>query len=155
MAGEQAAPGAVAKRRATETSDEFAWTSWRPRRRVLLTYGAFDAVEDPRQMHILRHLASLCDALVVGCASDALLAARGTPARHPFSQRRRLLDACPYVSRVITEDSETQKRSDIVNNDIAIFAMAQEWAGQFDDLQDLTQVIYLAGDAPDRTVRMI
>lgn len=44
---------------------------------------------------------------------------------------------------MIPEYSWAQKRSDIVNHNVAIFAMGDDWTGKFDDLKDVARVVYL------------
>ncbi len=147
MAGDEMAPGAVGKGRVSDIRQDMAWARSPIRRRVLLTYGAFDGVQGA-EVQLLRHLASLCDELVVGCTTDELLALRGCRAHLPYAMRRALLEKCRYVDRVIAEETEGQKRTDIVNCNAAIFAMHDQWMGQFDDLEDITQVMYLGPTAP-------
>ena len=47
------------------------------------------------------------------------------------------------MSRVIPEENWDQKHTDIVNYNVSVFAMGDEWSGQFDALKDITQVRYL------------
>ncbi|XDA96689.1 glycerol-3-phosphate cytidylyltransferase [Sulfitobacter sp. LCG007] len=115
-------------------------------RRTVLTYGSFDMF-GPAEALFLRRLCGMGTELIVGCATDAFAAARGTPCRIDFAQRRATLEACRFVSRVIPEMSWDQKRTDIVNYDVAVFAMSGAWAGTFDHLGDLVEVVYIAPDA--------
>ncbi|MCR8827224.1 adenylyltransferase/cytidyltransferase family protein [Pseudosulfitobacter koreensis] len=109
---------------------------------TVLTYGSFDMF-DQGDVRLLQRLSQLGDTLIVGCATDAYTRARGIHCTMPFVRRREVLEACRFVSRVIPETSFDQKRSDIVNYDVSVFAMDDRWTGQFDDLGDLTRVIYL------------
>ncbi len=119
-----------------------AWQGASVRRRVLLTYGAFDGLggDDTR---ILRHLSTLCDELIVGCSSDLLLAERGVMPRLPFATRFALLEKYRFVDRVIAETSDHQKRTHIVNYNAAVFAVSQDHSPEFDELEDIAQVLYL------------
>ncbi len=114
---------------------------------TVLTYGSFDLFN---QVHVrlLQRLSQLGDSLIVGCSTDAFNDIQGKRCAMPFSQRRDILESCRYVTRVIPETSYDQKRSDIVNHNVSVFAMSSEWAGQFDDLGDLTRVVYLP-QSPD------
>lgn len=109
---------------------------------TVLTYGSFDMFNQGH-VRLLQRLSQLGDSLIVGCATDVLSDLRGTHCTVPFARRRAVLEACRFVSRVIPETSENQKRSDIVNYNVSVFAMGNAQAGQFDDLGDLTRVIYL------------
>ncbi len=114
--------------------------------RRVLTYGTFDLMHHGH-VRLLRRLSTMGDRLIVGLSTDEFASAKGKDAVLSFEERREMLLACRYVDRVIAEESWDQKRTDIVNYNVALFAMGDDWAGKFDDLSDLTQVIYL-----DRTV---
>lgn len=109
---------------------------------TVLTYGTFDLFHHGH-VRLLQRLSHLGDDLIVGCSTDAFNDIKGKRCVMPYSQRREVLEACRYVSRVIPEDTWEQKRSDIVNYNVSIFAMGGDWTGHFDDLGDLTRVLYL------------
>lgn len=109
---------------------------------TVLTYGTFDLFHHGH-VRLLQRLSQLGDELIVGCSTDAFNAVKGKRCVMPYGQRREILEACRYVARVIPEDSWAQKRSDIVNYNVSIFAMGDDWVSHFDDLGDLTRVIYL------------
>jgi len=92
---------------------------------------------------MLRRLSAMGDRLIVGVSTDEFNAAKGKSASMSFEQRCDILRACRYVDLVIPETDWDQKRTDIVNHNISLFGMSSEWEGQFDDLSDLTQVVYL------------
>jgi glycerol-3-phosphate cytidylyltransferase len=110
--------------------------------RVILTYGRYDGL---CQDHIrfLRDLAANGADLIVGCTTDALATDLGRPCKVPFEQRRAFLESCRWVDRVIPHSEAEQPRTDIVNYNASALAMGLEWAGSFDDLQDIAQVLYL------------
>jgi glycerol-3-phosphate cytidylyltransferase len=110
--------------------------------RTLLTYGTFDLFHHGHVM-LLKRLAGMGSELIVGCSTDEFNAVKGKRCVMTYTQRRTILEACRYVSRVIPETSWAQKRTDIVNYNVSIFAMGDDWEGVFDDLNDITQVLYL------------
>jgi len=110
--------------------------------RTVLTYGIFEQF-DTRTTEFLGHLTSLGGRLIVGVASDAHLTAQRIAYARPFAARSALVAACRHVDLVIPEHDSTQKRTDIVNHNVAIFVMPERWRGRFDTLNDITQVIYL------------
>ncbi len=110
--------------------------------RTVLTYGTFDLFHHGH-VRLLQRLSQLGDELIVGCSTDEFNAVKGKRCVMPYGQRREILEACRFVARVIPEESWAQKRSDIVNYNVSIFAMGDDWAGHFDDLGDLTRVMYL------------
>ncbi len=111
--------------------------------RTLLTYGRFDMFS---QHHIgfLRRLSGMGQELIVGCATEAHAAAQGLACVMSFEERRALLESCRYVSRVIPLSDLAQVRTDIVNYNVSALAMGLEHQNQFDDVQDIAQVLYLA-----------
>lgn len=111
-------------------------------RRTVLSYGTFDLSQPVETQH-LRDLSALGDELILGCATDAFADLHGLSTTADYAQRRDMLEHCRYVDRVIAQKTTGQIRTDIVNYNVCIFAMDEAWTGQFDDLQDITQVIYL------------
>ena len=112
-------------------------------RRTVLSYGTFD-LSQPAESAYLRDLCALGDELILGCATDAFADLHGLHTTSDYAQRRSMLEHCRYVDRVIAQKTTGQIRTDIVNYNVCVFAMDEAWAGHFDDLQDITQVIYLA-----------
>lgn len=108
----------------------------------ILTYGTFDLFHYGH-VRLLRRLAALGDKLIVGVSTDEFNAIKGKSAVMTFAQRRETLEACRFVDMVIPEEHWDQKRTDIVNHNVSIFAMGDDWEGKFDDLSDLADVIYL------------
>lgn len=110
--------------------------------RVVLTYGRFDGFHQGHAQ-FLRKLAMQGDELIVGCATDAFAHSQSQPCAFPYIERRAVLESCRYVSRVISEASLMQKRTDIVNYNVSVIAVSDQEVGQWDHLRDVAQVIYL------------
>ncbi|MGB5863089.1 MAG: adenylyltransferase/cytidyltransferase family protein [Sulfitobacter sp.] len=110
--------------------------------RVVLTYGSFDLFHQGHA-RLLQRLSMLGSELVVGCSTDAYNEAMGVPAVTSYAQRRLMLESCRFVGRVIAEQDWEQKYTDIINYNVSIFAMGDDWAGQFDHFEDVTQVVYV------------
>lgn len=110
--------------------------------RTVITYGTFDLFHFGH-VNLLRRLRELGDRLVVGCSSDEFNTLKGKSTVMPWVQRAEILRACRYVDDVFPEESWEQKREDIRRERADIFAMGDDWAGRFDALADLCQVIYL------------
>lgn len=110
--------------------------------RVVLTYGSFDMFHQGHAQ-LLQRLSTLGTELIVGCSTDAYNEKMGVPAITSYAQRRLMLESCRFVSRVIAEQEWDQKYTDIINYNVSVFAMGEEWTGQFDDLNDITQVVYI------------
>jgi len=114
----------------------------RDRRKTVLTYGTFDLFHIGH-VRLLRRLSEMGDRLIVACSTDEFNAIKGKTCVMPYAERAEVLRACNYVSEVIAENDWAQKRADIQEHDVDIFAMGDDWAGKFDDLADLCEVVYL------------
>ena len=110
--------------------------------RVVLTYGSFDLFHQGHA-RLLQRLSMLGSELIVGCSTDAYNEHMGVPAVTSYAQRRLMLKSCRFVSRVIAEQDMDQKYTDIVNYNVSVFAMGDDWTGQFDHLEEITQVVYV------------
>lgn len=110
--------------------------------RLVLTYGVFDPFS-PDHALFLQQARRLGTGLVVGCATDEYCARRGTTIVQRFETRRAILERCRHVSRVIARARLDQHHTDIVNYDIAVLALPEQWQGLFDHLKHLAQVVYL------------
>ena len=110
--------------------------------KTVLTYGTFDLFHIGH-VRLLKRLRSLGDRLVVGLSTDSFNELKGKKVIIPFEHRREILLSCQYVDDVFEENTWEQKRDDIVRERADIFAIGDDWAGKFDDLEDIVQVLYL------------
>ncbi len=110
--------------------------------RVILTYGTFDLFH-VGHLRLLKRLAALGDKLIVGCSTDEFNTIKGKSTAIPYVHRVEILEACRYVDQVIPADDWAQKRDDVQRYGVGLFAMGDDWAGKFDELRDLCDVLYL------------
>ncbi len=110
--------------------------------KTVLTYGTFD-VFHVGHVRLLRRAAMLGSKLIVACSTDEFNLAKGKRSEIPYEFRKEILESCRYVSQVIPERNWEQKRTDVVEYGVDIFVMGDDWAGKFDDLKDLCEVVYL------------
>ena len=109
---------------------------------TIVTYGTFDLYH-VGHVRLLKRLRDMGDRLVVGLSTDEFNQQKGKQVVIPYSDRREILLSCRYVDDVFEENSWEQKRADLVREQADIFAIGDDWAGKFDDLEDLVKVIYL------------
>lgn len=83
------------------------------------------------------------DYLVVAISTDEFNAIKNKKSYHSFENRKMILEAIRYVDEVIPENTWEQKIKDVVNNEIDIFVMGDDWEGKFDFLNDYCDVVYL------------
>jgi glycerol-3-phosphate cytidylyltransferase len=108
----------------------------------VITYGTFDLLHIGH-INLLKRAKELGDYLVVAVSTDEFNQVKHKQAVYPFEDRKQIVEAITFVDKVIPENTWEQKRSDIEKNNIDIFVMGDDWKGEFDDLRDLCEVVYL------------
>jgi glycerol-3-phosphate cytidylyltransferase len=111
-------------------------------RKRIITYGTFDILHRGH-INLLRRAKALGDYLIVGLSSDHFNAVKQKTAYYPFADRRLIMESIRYVDQVIIEDNWEQKAADVITHRADILVMGDDWAGKFDHLKDLCEVVYL------------
>ena len=83
------------------------------------------------------------DRLIVGLSTDEFNRDKGKESYFTFSQRKELLSTLDCVDLIIPENNWWQKKHDIMNNQVDIFVIGDDWKEKFDSLRDYCSVIYL------------
>lgn len=112
------------------------------RMRKVITYGTYDLLH-VGHINILRRAKEYGDYLVVVLSSDEFNTIKHKTAYHSYEDRKVILEAIKYVDEVIPEFTWEQKISDVVDNNIDVFVMGDDWTGQFDFLKEHCEVVYL------------
>lgn len=110
---------------------------------TVITFGTFD-VFHVGHLRVIQRAASFGDRLVVGVSADALNERK--KGRLPvFSQAERLeiVAALKPVDEVFVEESLELKREYILRYDAQVLVMGDDWAGKFDEFEDICRVEYL------------
>ena len=111
--------------------------------RTVITFGTFD-VFHVGHLRVIERAASLGDRLVVGVSADALNERK--KGRVPvFSQGERMaiVAALKPVDEVFIEESLELKRDYIQKYAADVLVMGDDWAGKFDEFEDICTVHYL------------
>lgn len=108
----------------------------------VITYGTFDLLH-VGHINLLRRAKELGDYLIVALSTDEFNAGKHKEAYHSYEDRKAILEAIKYVDEVIPEETWEQKIPDVVNNNVDVFVMGNDWEGKFDFLKDYCEVIYL------------
>lgn len=108
----------------------------------VLTYGTYDLFHIGH-LNLLKRAKALGDYLIVGVSSDAFNAEKGKKCQIPDKDRMEIVKAIRYVDEVIPENSWDQKIKDVVDNDVDVFVMGDDWKGKFDFLKPYCEVVYL------------
>lgn len=109
---------------------------------IVITYGTFDLLHIGH-INILKRARNLGDFLIVACSTDEFNQLKGKKSVMSYENRAEILRSLRFVDKVIPERCWEQKRSDIINNNATIFTIGDDWAGKFDDINDICKVIYL------------
>jgi glycerol-3-phosphate cytidylyltransferase len=111
--------------------------------RTVITFGTFDVLH-VGHIRVLQRAAALGDRLVVGVSADELnISKKG---RSPvFSQEERveIVGSLKMVDEVFVEESLEKKRDYILEHHADVLVMGDDWAGKFDWVSDVCEVVYL------------
>ncbi|KSU60439.1 glycerol-3-phosphate cytidylyltransferase [[Bacillus] enclensis] len=108
----------------------------------VITYGTFDLLHWGH-INLLKRAKELGDHLTVAISSDEFNAIKNKKSYHSFDNRKMILESIRYVDEVIAEENWEQKVTDVVNRDIDVFVMGDDWKGEFDFLKEYCDVVYL------------
>lgn len=109
---------------------------------TVITYGTFDMFHIGH-LNLLRRLADMADKVIVAVSTDEFTEQKGKKVLIPYEQRAAIVSAIRYVDLVIPETDWKQKTIDIINHKVDIFAIGDDWHGEFDFLKTQCKVIYL------------
>ena len=109
----------------------------------VITYGTYDLLHYGH-INLLRRAKELGDYLIVALSTDEFNALKGKKAYFSYEQRKAMLESIRYVDLVIPEESWEQKKTDVVDYNIDVFVIGDDWKGKFDFLKDQgVEVVYL------------
>lgn len=108
----------------------------------VITYGTYDLLH-VGHINLLKRAKAMGDYLIVVVSSDEFNAIKGKKAFYSFEDRKTILEAIKYVDEVLPEYTWEQKIDDIVNNNVDVFVMGDDWTGKFDFLKEYCEVVYL------------
>ena len=111
--------------------------------RTVITFGTFD-VFHVGHIRVLQRAAALGDRLVVGVSADALnIAKKGRAPVYTQDERMEIVASLKVVDDVFVEESLEKKRDYIVEHGADVLVMGDDWAGKFDWVSDVCEVVYL------------
>ena len=122
---------------------------------TVITFGTFD-VFHVDHLRVIERAASLGDRLVVGVSADALnLRKKGREPVFSQGERMAIVGALKMVDEVFVEESLELKRSYVEQYAADVLVMGDDWAGRFDDLKDICEVVYLSRTPAISTTALI
>lgn len=112
-------------------------------KRTVITFGTFD-VFHVGHVRVLARAAELGDRLVVGVSADALnVAKKGRAPVFNQDERLEIISSLKVVDEVFIEESLEKKKEYIVDHAADVLVMGDDWAGKFDWVSDVCEVVYL------------
>ena len=110
---------------------------------TVITFGTFDILH-VGHLRVIERARALGDRLVVGVSSDALnLEKKGREPVFDQAERLHIVGALRAVDEVFLEESLEAKGEYIERYGASILVMGDDWAGRFDELGDVCEVVYL------------
>lgn len=110
--------------------------------RTVLTFGTYD-VFHVGHLRLLTRAAALGDRLVVGVSADALnFAKKGRNPVFSEDERMEIIGGLKVVDEVFVEESLELKRHYLLEHGADVLAMGDDWAGRFDEFNDIVEVVY-------------
>ena len=110
-------------------------------KKTIITYGTFDMFHIGH-LKLLQRLKDMADELIVAISTDEFNLGKGKKVMIPYEQRAEIVSNIKCVDRVIPEESWEQKVTDVKKYGIDIFAIGDDWAGEFDFLKEHCEVVY-------------
>ena len=111
--------------------------------KTVITFGTFDILHIGH-LRVIDRARALGDRLVVGVSSDALnLRKKGREPVFSQDERLQIIGALRSVDGVFLEESLEAKREYITAHGAQVLVMGDDWAGKFDELGDICEVVYL------------
>lgn len=110
---------------------------------TVITFGTFD-VFHVGHLRVIERAAEHGDRLVVGVSADLLNERKkGRRPVFPEDERMRIVSSLKPVDEVFLEESLEQKREYIERYGADVLVMGDDWAGRFDEFEDICKVVYL------------
>jgi len=94
-------------------------------------------------LKLLQRLKDMADELIVAVSTDEFNRQKGKKVMIPYEQRAEIVANIKCVDMVIPEENWEQKIDDIKKYNVDIFAIGDDWKGEFDFLKEYCEVVYL------------
>ena len=111
--------------------------------KTVITYGTYDLFH-VGHLRLLVRAKALAEGgrLIVGVSTDRFnWEEKRKRCAVPYEQRAEIVAALKCVDLVIPEDDWDMKR-DILKYGVEVFCMGSDWAGKFDQLKEVCEVVY-------------
>ncbi len=121
----------------------------------VLTFGTFD-IFHYGHLKILERAAKYADELIVGISSDKLnFNKKGRTPVYSEDERMKIISSLNFVNGVFLEESLELKKEYLLKYDADMLIMGDDWAGKFDEFNEICQVQYLPRTPDVSTTELI
>lgn len=121
----------------------------------VLTFGTFD-IFHYGHLKILERAAKYADELIVGISSDKLnFNKKGRTPVYSEEERMKIISSLNFVNGVFLEESLELKKEYLLKYDADMLIMGDDWAGKFDEFNEICQVQYLPRTPDVSTTELI
>lgn len=111
--------------------------------KTIITFGTYDLFHIGH-LRILERAAAMGEQLIVGVSSDSLnYEKKATYPIYNENDRMQIVAAINCVNKVFLEESLDKKADYITQYSAGKLVMGDDWAGKFDHLSNITEIIYL------------
>ncbi|WP_085306001.1 adenylyltransferase/cytidyltransferase family protein [Colwellia polaris] len=121
----------------------------------IITFGTFDLFHIGH-LQILKRARAMGDYLIVGISTDKLNFSKKQ--RNPICSEQNRMDIIKElkcVDEVFYEDALELKRQYIIDSKADVLVMGDDWAGKFDEFNDICSVQYLSRTPSISTTALI
>lgn len=108
----------------------------------VITYGTYDLFHYGH-LRLLERAKALGDYLIVAVSTDEFNEIKDKRCVYGYPERAAIVKAIKCVDEVIPEGCWEQKTSDVIQHEVDVFVMGDDWQGQFDFLKEHCEVVYL------------
>lgn len=112
------------------------------KKKRIITYGTFDMFHIGH-LRLLERLSRMAEEVIVAVSTDEFNQKKNKKVLIPYEQRAEVVESIKFVKKVIPEETWEQKIEDVQKYNIDIFAIGDDWKGEFDFLKDFCDVCYL------------
>ena len=102
--------------------------------------GTFDMFHS-NHVKMIKYARSLCDTLIIGVSTDALVCSYKNPPIIPFEERKAIIESLKYPDIVIPQRSLEHEEL-IRNLHIDVFVIGDDWKGKYDYLKKFGVTVF-------------
>ena len=105
----------------------------------VITYGTFDLLHYGHYF-LLKRAKALGDYLIVGVSTDAMCCQKGKNCVFPQEIRRQMVADLAFVDEVIYEETMQQKVKDVIDHDVDVFCLGDDYKTVFPQMPEYDPV---------------